>query len=176
MDSQDSPRPRLEGSHHLPPYSILYASPRHLHPNGFLSRFGLSPLCRIITLFLDLRLKWSLKQTCSSYQELSNGVLHSTCTHRVRVDSWLLVVGSQTASLVWLSTFLFVLTCAVDVQMAHASPFSTFTLWYLSNVIKNTSMRSVLTPTIEFWSVGSPDGLPSPHFGSVSVILPLFQK
>ncbi len=34
-DTQDSPRPRLEGSHHLPPYSILCTSPRGPHPNGF---------------------------------------------------------------------------------------------------------------------------------------------
>jgi len=35
MDTQDSPRPELGGSHHLPPYSILYTSPRGPHPNGF---------------------------------------------------------------------------------------------------------------------------------------------
>ncbi len=34
-DTQDSPRPGLEGSHHLPPYSILCGWPRSLHPNGF---------------------------------------------------------------------------------------------------------------------------------------------
>ncbi len=34
-DTQDSPRPGLGGSHHLPPYSILCTSPRGLHPNGF---------------------------------------------------------------------------------------------------------------------------------------------
>jgi hypothetical protein len=38
-------------------------------------------------------------QICSSPRELSNGVLHSTCTHRDWVDSRLLVVGSQTAKL-----------------------------------------------------------------------------
>ncbi len=37
-DTQDSPWPRLGGSHHFPPYSILYASPRGPHLNGFLSR------------------------------------------------------------------------------------------------------------------------------------------
>jgi hypothetical protein len=42
--------------------------------------------------------------------------------------------------------------------------------------MKNASMQGFLTPEIELWSFGSPDGLPSPHFGSVSVILPLFQK
>jgi len=40
------------------------------------------------------------KQTCSSPWELSNNVLHSTCTHQGRVDSRLLVVGSQIASLI----------------------------------------------------------------------------
>jgi hypothetical protein len=110
MDSLDSPRPGLGGSHHLSPYNIFCASPRHLHPNGFLSRdsqggvqklsrFGLSGLWELITPSLDLWLGWGLKQTCSSSQELSDGVSHFTCTHQDRVDSWLLVIGSQTASL-----------------------------------------------------------------------------
>jgi hypothetical protein len=34
-DKQDSPWPELGGSHHLPPYSILWGWPRSLHPNGF---------------------------------------------------------------------------------------------------------------------------------------------
>jgi hypothetical protein len=38
MDSQDSPQLRLGGSHHLPPYNILCAWPRGLHPNVILSR------------------------------------------------------------------------------------------------------------------------------------------
>jgi hypothetical protein len=42
--------------------------------------------------------------------------------------------------------------------------------------MKNASRRGVLTPAIELWSFKSPEGLPSPHFGSVSVILTLFQK
>jgi len=64
-----------------------------------LSRFGLLGLWELITPNLDLWLGWGLKQTCSSPQELFNGVSHSTCTHRGRVDSRLLVVGSQTANL-----------------------------------------------------------------------------
>jgi len=110
LDSHDSPRPGLRGSHHLPPYSILCAFPWHPHPNGFLSRdsqggvpklsrFGLLGLCKVIILCSNLRLGWSLKQTCSYPRELSNSVLHSTCTHRGQVNSWLLVVRSQIASL-----------------------------------------------------------------------------
>jgi hypothetical protein len=38
MDSQDSPRPKLGGSHHLPPYSILCAWPWDQHPNVILSQ------------------------------------------------------------------------------------------------------------------------------------------
>jgi hypothetical protein len=63
-----------------------------------LFRFGLPPLCELITFCSDLWLGWGLKQTCSSCQELFNGVLHFTWTHRGRVDSWLLVVRSQIAS------------------------------------------------------------------------------
>jgi hypothetical protein len=110
-NSLDSPRPRLRGSHHLPPYSILCIYSRHLHPNGFLSRdsqggvpklsrFGLLGLWELITPNSDLWLGWCLKQTCSSPQELFNDVLHFTCTHRGRVDSRILVVESQTASLI----------------------------------------------------------------------------
>jgi hypothetical protein len=37
-DTQNSPQPGLGGSRHLPPYSILCASPWGPHPNGFLFR------------------------------------------------------------------------------------------------------------------------------------------
>jgi hypothetical protein len=109
-DSLDSPRPGLGGSHHIPPYSILCVTPPHLHPNGFYSRdsqgavpklfrFGLLGLWELVTPGSNLGLGWGLKQSCSSPQELSNGVSHFICTHRGRVDSRLFVVGSQTASL-----------------------------------------------------------------------------
>ncbi len=112
LDSLDSPRPELRGSHHLPPYSILCASPRHPHPNGFLfrdsqggvpklSRFGLPGLWTIITLCLNLWLQWSLEKTCSFPRDLSNSVSHFTCTHRGRVDSRLLVVASLTSDLLF---------------------------------------------------------------------------
>ncbi len=101
---------RHGGSHHLPPYSDLCSFPSHLHPNGFfsrdsqsgvskLSRFGFSGLWTLITFRPKLESGQGLNQSCSSPQELSNGVLHFMCTHRNRVDSRLLVVGSQIASL-----------------------------------------------------------------------------
>ncbi len=60
-----NPRPGLEGSHHLPPYSIHCVRPQDLHPNGFLSlnsqggvlklsQFGLPGLWELITPDSDL--------------------------------------------------------------------------------------------------------------------------
>jgi len=91
-------------------YSILCSSPRRLHPNGTfsqdsqggvpkLSRVGLSGLWASITSCLDLQMGWGLKKSCSSLWELSNAMLYSSCKRRNRVDSQLLVVGSQIASL-----------------------------------------------------------------------------
>ncbi len=65
-----------------------------------LSWFELPRLCKVITFCSDLRLGWGLKQNCISPWELSNDVSYSTYTHRGRVDSWLLVVKSQIASLI----------------------------------------------------------------------------
>ncbi len=110
---RDTPRPGLGGSHHLPPYSILCATFRGLHPNGFFSRdsqVGVPKLSRNYpgwspgTLGAhNSRLQvWSrqgLKQTCSPRRDLSNAMSHSPFGGREEVDSRLLVVGSQTASL-----------------------------------------------------------------------------
>jgi len=64
-----------------------------------MSRFELPGLWELIIPGLDFGLGWGLKQSFSSPQELSNNMLHSVCTHRGRVDSWLFVVGSQIANL-----------------------------------------------------------------------------
>ncbi len=109
-DTQDSPRPKLEGSHHLPPYNILCNSPWGAHPNGFLSRdsqmgvpkfpqLRLPPIWRCIIFYLDLRLQCGLKQSCNPCRELSNNMSHIACTQRNRVDSRLLMVRSQIANL-----------------------------------------------------------------------------
>jgi hypothetical protein len=52
-----------------------------------------------ITSCSNFGLGWGLKKSCSFLWELSNAMLHSYCIRRIRVDSWLLMVGSQTASL-----------------------------------------------------------------------------
>jgi hypothetical protein len=109
-NTQDSSRPRLGGSHCLPPYSILRASPRGLHPNGILSwdsqvgvskfpHLGLWRLWRPITSCADLRLQWGLKQSSSICQKLFNIMFHVTYTQQNRVNSQLVVIGSQIANL-----------------------------------------------------------------------------
>jgi hypothetical protein len=97
-------------SHHLTPYSILCVTPWRGHPNGFLSRdsqsgvpklswVGLPGLWDFVAPHPDLRLGRGLNQNCSPRRELSNTVSHSRSARREQVDSRLLVVGSQTASL-----------------------------------------------------------------------------
>jgi hypothetical protein len=131
-DTQDSPRPGLGGSHHLPPYSILCSSPRKLHPNGYFSRdsrvgvpksrqMGFPGLWSPITLRADLGSQCSLKQSCSFRRELSNAVLHSRMKHREELDSRLFVVGSQTGN----STpgLSFGHNLCFRFQMSQESPF-----------------------------------------------------
>jgi len=185
LDSLDSPRPGLGGSHHLPPYSILYSSPLHLHPNGSFSRdsqngipnlswFGLPGLWTRITFRLELGSGQSLNQSCSSPRELFNDVSHFACTHQNQVDSWLLVVGSQIANLTPDLSFDHNLCCRCP--NGYTRPFWTSTLQDLSNGIKNTSMWGVLATKIALWVFESHGGLPCPTFGSVSGDLTLPSK
>jgi hypothetical protein len=133
-DTQDSPRPGLGGSHHLPPYSILCDFPWSPHPNGYFSRdshsrmgvpksrqMGLSGLWSPITLRAYLGLQCGLKQSCSSHRGLSNAVLHSRIGHREGVDSRLFVVRSQIDN----STpgLSFGHNLCFRFQMSNASPF-----------------------------------------------------
>jgi hypothetical protein len=64
-----------------------------------LPRLGVSQLCETITYGANLRLIRGLNQSCSPHQELSNDVLHATCTQGNWVDSRPPVVGRQIASL-----------------------------------------------------------------------------
>jgi hypothetical protein len=110
MNTQDSPRPGLGGSHHLPRYSILCTSPRGPHPNGFFSldsqvrvlkspKLGLLRFWNPITLRADLGSKCCLKQNRSPGRELSNSMSHVVCRQVNRFDSWLFLVGSQIGNL-----------------------------------------------------------------------------
>ncbi len=183
LDSLDSPRPRLEGSHDLPPYSILCVAPRHPHPNGFysrdsqggvpkLSQFGLPGLWELITPGSDLGLGWGLKQTCSSPQELSNGVSHSIWTHQNRVDSRLFVVGSQTASLTPDLSFAHNLWCGCPngsweaiFDIYTSRPFQRYKehlkeRWFALSYRALKLQESRRTPNSHFWEWVSSSHLP----------------
>jgi hypothetical protein len=93
-----------------PPYSILYASSQGPHPNGFLSwdsqvgvpkftQLRFSQLWGCITSRADLQFWWGPKKSCNPRQELSNDISHTAWTLRNWVDSRLLVVKNQIASL-----------------------------------------------------------------------------
>jgi hypothetical protein len=72
---------------------------------------------------------------------------HSRSARREQIDSRLLVVGSQTVSLIPGSSFVHNL--AADVQMTNARPFLLSTFQYLSNDFKNASIRGVLGLVVE---------------------------
>jgi hypothetical protein len=83
------------------------------------SKLGFLRFWGPITLCVNLWLRWSLKQSCSPHQKKFDSMWHVTCTQGSWVDSRLLMVGSQTANLI----FLLVITCVLSVQMNHESPF-----------------------------------------------------
>ncbi len=59
------------------------------------SKLRLPQLWRPITLFINLRLRWGLKQSCSLHWELSKGMWHATYTQGNRGDSLFLMVRNQ---------------------------------------------------------------------------------
>jgi len=64
-------------------------------------QLGILWLLGPITLHVDLRLKWGLKKSYSLRQELSNGMLHITCTWGNWGNSWLLMVRNQIGNLIF---------------------------------------------------------------------------
>jgi hypothetical protein len=147
-----------------PPYSLYYtlrsptgvASECHFFPGTpeMESRscpecvpVGLLGLWIAITPRPNLGSGQGLNQYCSPRRDFFNDVLYSPSACRERVDSWLLVVGSQIASLTPGPSLP--ITWAFDVQMTNARPLSISTLQDLSNDTKNTPMRGVLGLAIE---------------------------
>jgi len=63
-------------------------------------QLGLLQLWGPITLRADLQWRWSLKQSCSSRQELFNGMLQTTCMQGNWGDSRFLMVKNQIANLI----------------------------------------------------------------------------
>jgi hypothetical protein len=132
------------------------------------SRLGLSRLWGAIILRADLRLRWGLKQSCNPFRELFNSMLHAICTHENRVDSWLLVVGSQIVNLTPDPSFGHNLCfrcsngqCEPILDIYVSRDFH----WYK----KNSSSHWVLTPEIALWKFGSPPALQLPKWNSLGV-------
>jgi hypothetical protein len=118
---------------------------------------GLLELWTAITLDCRLGSRRGRNRSCSPRRDLSNAMSHAQIGCREGIDSRLLVVGSQTASLT--PGFLLLITWAADVRIANARAFSISTFQDLSNDTKNTSMRGVLPLAVELWRFGSPGGL-----------------
>jgi len=173
LDSLDSPRPELGGSHHLPPYSILCVTSREPHSNDTfsqdsqggvpkLSRVGLPGLWELISPGSELRLEWGLNQSCSSLQELFNALSHSFCRRLKEVDSRLLVVRSQTASLTPGPSFAHNLgcrcpngSCEAILDIYTSRPFH----WYKEH--PNAMCFDPCNQALNFWESRR---TPSPHF------------
>jgi hypothetical protein len=163
LDTLDSPRAELGGSHHLPPYSILCSSVWRLHPNGSfswdsqsgvskLSRFGLPRLWVFIISRPKLESGRGLNQSSSSHRELFNAMSHSYCRRREEIDSRLLVVGSQTASLTPGPSFTHNLgcrcpngSCEAILDIYTSRPFQ----WYKEH--PNARCFDPWTRALNFW-------------------------
>ncbi len=185
LDSLDSPRPGLGGSHHPSPYSILCSSAQRLHPNGSfswdsqggvpkLSRLGLPGLWAFITSRLKLGLGWGLNQSCSSCRELFNAMSHSCCKRREEVDSQLLVVGSQTTNLTPGPSFAHNLgcrcpngSCKAILDIYTSRPFQ----WY-----KEHSNERRLDPWTRALSFQESRRTPSSHFWECGLHLHTYPK
>ncbi len=185
LDSLNSPRPKLEGSHHFPSYSILCVRPRRLHSNGFLSWdsqsgvpklswSGLPRLWTTITSRPNLRSGRGFNQTCSPLQELSNVVSHFTCQRRIGVDFRLLMVESQTASLTPGPSFAHNLGCKCPTGSCEAI-LDIYTPRPFQRYKKHLNMRCFdpCNCLLNFWESRR---TPTPIFGSVSGDLTLPSK
>jgi len=123
---------------------------------------GFPRLWSPITLRANFGSQCSLKQSCSSCQELSNNMSHAFCSQVNRVDSQLFMVESRTNSLIPCPSFGHNLCFKCSNE--QCKPILTSTFQQLSNHIKNTTSHWVLTPEITLWSFGNPPRLHLPKW------------
>jgi hypothetical protein len=109
-------------------------------------KLRLLQLWKPITSFTNLQSKWSLKQSCSHHQDLSNGTWNATFTKGNQGNSWRLVVGSQTTNLTPYPSLA--ITYVLRTQMGHARLFYTSKFQDIFNDLMNFSIQWVLTPPI----------------------------
>jgi hypothetical protein len=79
--------------------AFCFGTPKWEFGSPEIPKIGIPRLWGPITLCENLWLRWGLKQSCSPCWEIFNSMWHATFTQGNRVNSWLLMVGSQTANL-----------------------------------------------------------------------------
>ncbi len=117
--------------------------------------------------FVDLWLRWSLKQNCNPCRELSNNMWHATCTQVNQGNFRLLVVKSQIGTLTFGLSFGHNLclvysneTCKPILDIHVSRAFQTFQFnefWPLQSLFENLEIQ---------WDSNSQNGSP---LGSVRV-------
>jgi hypothetical protein len=117
-------------------------------------KLGLLRLWSPITLQAKLQWRCSLKQSCSSYRELSKGMSHALRRQVNWVDSWLFMVRNQIGNLT--PNLSFGHNLCFKCPNEQCKPILASTFQDLSNDIKNATSHWVLTPEIALWSFGSP--------------------
>jgi hypothetical protein len=85
-DTQDSPRPGLGGSHHLPLYNILCGYPRGPLGSPEIAKVGTPVTLGRHNFTCRSLIKMRSEQSCSPCQDLFNGMSHAICTHGNWVD------------------------------------------------------------------------------------------
>jgi hypothetical protein len=119
---------------------------------------------------IGMTFKANLYLSLKAFQQCVTLYLHTPGS----VDSRLLVVRNQIASLTPDPSFYHNLCwkCPNGSCEAIFDIYTSISFQWHEERLK----ARCLTPAIKLWSFKSPRGLPSPHFGSVSVIFTFFQK
>jgi hypothetical protein len=108
--------------------------------------FGNPRLWRPITLCANVRLKWSLKQSCIPPRDISNGMWHITYTQGNQGDSLLLMVRSQIDNLIHGPSFG--PNLCFKCPNGSCKPISDIYILNFFNDIRKSSIKLVLTPKI----------------------------
>jgi hypothetical protein len=160
---------RTWGSHHLPPYSILCATPRGPHPNGHFV-LGLpsgSPEIPIAKTPATLRAHNFLCRPPIAMRSEEKLYPLSRAFQRYVARclnfSQLLVVGSQTANLTLGHSFGHNLCyrCPNGQCKPILGIYASRAFWWYKERLKERS----LTPEIAFWRFESPFRTPTPNMG-----------
>ncbi len=110
-------------------------------------KLGLLQLWRPITTCANLRLRWSLKQSCSPPWKISNGMSQTTYMQINQGKIWLLMVKSQIDSLIRDPSFGHNLCFKYSTWSCEFISYIYISIVF-SNGINNSLIQWILTPTI----------------------------